>query len=83
MFDRIYLVVVVARALASEIIAIVTAPVPAFSVVPVVGATMVPIVEAAVTVVTPRKLVGTSGIISDEFFCVFGVGIIFSRGEEL
>ena len=31
--DRIHLVVVVARALASEVIAIITSPVPAFSVV--------------------------------------------------
>jgi len=60
--------------------AIVAAPVPAFSVVPVVGAAMVPVVEAAATVVTPRGLVRTSGVISDEFFYVIGVGIIFGRG---
>jgi hypothetical protein len=81
--DRIHLVVVIARALASEIVAVVTAPVPAFSVVPVIGAAMVPVVEAAATVVTPRRLVGTSGVISDEFFCVVGVSIIFGHGEEL
>ena len=82
-FDGIYLVVVVARALASEIVAVVAAPVPALSVVPVIGTAMVPVVEAAATIVTPRRLVGTSGVISDEFFCVIGVGIIFGRGEEL
>ena len=81
--DCIHLVVVVARVLASEIAAVVAAPVPAVSVVPVIGAAMVPVVEAAATIVTPRRLVGTSGVISDEFFCVIGVGIIFGRGEEL
>jgi len=81
--DRIHLVVVIARALASEIVAVVTAPVPALSVVPVIGAVMVSVVEAAATIVTPRRLVGTSGVISDEFFCVIGVGIIFGCGEEL
>jgi len=81
--DRIHLVVVVAGALASEVIAIVTPPVPTFSVVVVVGATMAPVVETTTTFVSSKRLVGTSRIIPDEFFCVVGVGIIFSRGKEL
>ena len=83
MLDRIHLVVVVARALASEIITIVTPPIPTFSVVTVVGATMVPVVETTTTVVSLRKLVGTSRIVPDELFCIVGVGVIFGRGKEL
>ena len=82
MLDRIYLVVVVTRALASEVITIVTPSIPTFSVVTVVGATMVPIVETAATVVSSRELVGTSCIVPDELFCVVGVGIMFGRGKE-
>jgi len=76
-------VVVVTRALASEVIAFVTPPVPAFSVVPIVGATMVPIVETTSTVISSRGLVGTSRIVPDEFFCVVGVGVVFSHGKKL
>jgi len=81
--DRIHLVVMVAGALASEVIAIVTPPVPAFSVVVVVRVMMVPVVETTTTVVSLRRLVGTSRFVPDEFFCVVGVGVIFSRGKEL
>jgi len=78
--DRIHLVVVLARALASEAVTIVTRPVPAFL---VVGATMVPVVKTTSTIISSRRLVGTSRIVLDEFFCVVSVGVIFSRGEEL
>jgi len=81
--DCVHLVVVVARALASEVITIVTLPIPTFSVVAVVGATMVPVVETTTTVVSSRRLVGTSRIVPDELFCVIGVGVIFGRGKEL
>ena len=81
--DCIHLVVVIVRALASEVIAIVESPIPTFFVVAVVGATMVPVVEATTTVVSSRRLVGTSRIVPDELFCVVGIGVIFSRGKEL
>jgi len=81
--DRIHLVVVVARALASEVITIVTPPIPTFSMVMVVRATMVPIVKMTTTVVPSRGLVGTSRVLSDELFCVIGVGVVFCHGKEL
>jgi len=73
----------VAGAFSSEIIAIVVPPVQTFPVIAVVGAVVVPVVEATTTIIPPRRLVGTSRIVPNEFFCVVGVGIIFSRGEEL
>jgi len=81
--DHIHLVVVVTRALAFEVIAVVTPLVPAFSVVSIVGATRVPIVETTSTVISSRGLVGASRIVPDEFFCVVGVGVVFSRGKKL
>jgi hypothetical protein len=64
-FDRIYFVVMVAGALSSEIIAIVTPPIPTFSVITVVGAAVVPVVETTATVISPGRLVGTSRIVPD------------------
>jgi hypothetical protein len=81
--DCIHFVVVVAGALSSEIVAIVAPPVPTFPMIAVVGAAVVSVVEATATIISPRRLVGTSRIVPDEFFCVVGVGVIFSRGEEL
>ena len=81
--DRIHLVVVVARALAPKVIAIVTPPIPTFSMVAVVGAMMVPVVKMTTTVVPSRRLVGTSRILLDEFFCVIGISVVFCCGEEL
>jgi hypothetical protein len=81
--DRVHLVVIVGRALTPEVIAIVTPPIPTFSVVAVVSATMVPIVKASATVVSSRRLVGASRVLSDELFCVVGVSVVFCRGEEL
>jgi hypothetical protein len=81
--DRVYLVVMVARALAPEVIAVVTPPVPTFSMVAVVSATMFPIVKASATVVSSRRLVGASRVLSDELFCVVGISAVFWCGEEL
>jgi len=81
--DRIHLVVVVVRALAPEVLAIATLPIPTFSMVAVVRAMMVPIVKTTTTVVPSRRLVGTSRILSDEHFCVIGVSVVFCRGKEL
>jgi len=81
--DRIHLVVVVARALAPEVIAVVTLPIPTFSMVTVVRVTMVPVVKTTTTVIPSRGLVGTSRIFSDELFRVIGVSVVFCRGEEL
>ena len=79
--DCIHLVVVVAGALSSEVVAVVTSP--TFPVIAVVGATMVPVVEATTTIISSRRLVGSPRIILDEFFCVVGVGVVFSRGKKL
>jgi len=81
--DRIHLVIVVVRALAPEVITIVTPPIPTFSVVTVVRAMMVSVVKMTTTVISSRRLVGASRIFSDELFCVVGVGVVFCRGEEL
>ena len=81
--DCVHLVVVVTRSLASEIVAVVTSPVPTFSVVAVVSTAGVPVVEASTTVVSSGRLVGASRIFSDEFFYVIGIGVVFGRGEEL
>jgi len=81
--DCIHLVVVIARAPAPEIITIVTPPIPTFSMVAVVGATVVPVIKTTTTVVPSRRLVGTPRILSDEFFYVIGIGVVFCRGKEL
>jgi len=82
-FDRIHLVIVVARALAPKVITIITPPIPTVSEVTVVRATMVPVVKTTTTVVPLRRLVGASRIISDELFCVIDVGVVFCCGKEL
>jgi hypothetical protein len=81
--DCVYLVIVVARSLASEIVAIVTTPVPPFSVVAVVAAAGILVVETPAAVVSSGRLLDSSYIFSDELFCVVGVGVVFGRGEEL
>ena len=60
--DCVHLVVVVTRSLAPEIIAIVTSPVPTFSVVTVVTAARVPVVEASTAVISSGRLVAASRI---------------------
>jgi len=81
--DCVHLVVKVTRSLAPEIVAVVTSPVPSFSVVAVVTAARVPVVEASTTVVSSGRLVGASRIFSGEFFCVIGISVVFCCGEEL
>ena len=81
--DCVYLVIVVARSLASEIVAIVTTPVPPFSVVAVVAAAGIMVVKTPTAVVSSGRLLGSSYIFSDELFCVVSVGVVFGRGEEL
>jgi hypothetical protein len=81
--DCVYLVIVVARSLASEIVAIVTTPVPPFSVVAVVATVGILVVKMPAAVVSSGRLLGSSYIFSDELFCVVGVGVVFGRGEEL
>ena len=81
--DRVHLVIVVARWLAPEIITIITMPVPPFSVVTVVAATGVSVVETPTVVISSGRLLGSSYIFLDEFFCIVGIGVVFGRGEEL
>ena len=81
--DCVHLVVVVTRSLASEIIAVVTSPIPTFSVVAVVATARVPVVEASATVISSGRLVDASHTFSDEFFCVIDISVVFCCGEEL
>ena len=81
--DCVHLVVVVTRPLAFEIVTVVATPIPPFSVVAVVAAARISVVDASTTVVLSGRLVGSSHVFSDEYFCVVGIGIVFGRGEEL
>ena len=85
MLDCVHLVIVVARSLASEVIAVVATPIPPFSVVAVVATPKASVVETSVVVVPSGRLLvllGSSDVFSDELFCVVDVGIILGRGEE-
>jgi len=81
--DCVHLVIVVARSLASEIVTIVTTPVPPFSVVVVVAAAGILVVEIPTAVVSSGRLLDSSYIFADELFCIVGIGVVFGRGEEL
>ena len=59
--DCVYLVIVVSRSLASEIVTIITAPVPPFSVVVVVAAVGIPDVETPTGVVSLGRLLSVDG----------------------
>jgi len=80
--DGVYLVIAVARSLASEIIMVVTAPIPPFSVVTVIATVGIPDVEASTAVVSLGRLISSSYIFSDELFYIVGVGIILGCGEK-
>ena len=73
--DCVHLVIVVARSLASEIVTIVTTPVPPLSVVAVVATARIPVVKTPTAVVARGKLLGLSYIFADELFCVVGIGV--------
>jgi hypothetical protein len=75
-------VIVVVRSLASEVNTVVATPIPPFSVVVVIATLRVLVVETSTAVVPSGRLLGSSHVFSDEFFCVVGVGVIFGRGEE-
>jgi len=83
MFDCVYLVIIVARSLSSEIVKIITTPVPPFSVVAVVAAAGIPVIETPTAVILSGRLLGSSYVFSDELFCVVGIGIVLGCGEEL
>ena len=80
--DCVHLVIIVTRSLASEVIVVVTTPIPSFSVVAVIAAPRVSVVETSTAVVLSRGLLDSSDVVSDEPFCVVGVSVIFGRGEE-
>ena len=80
--DCVYLVIAVARSLASEIVTIIMTPVPPFSVVAVVAVAGIPVVKTATAIVSSRRLLGSSYVFSDEFFCVVGTGVVLGCGEE-
>ena len=80
--DCVYLVIVVARSLASEVVTMVLAPIPYFSVVAVVAAAGIPDVETSTAVVSSGWLLGSPYIFSNEFLCVVDIGIVLGCGEE-
>ena len=75
--------IIVARSLASEIVAIVTTPIPPFLVVAVVAVAGILVVKTPAAVVSSGRLLSSSYILSDELFCVVDVVVVFGRGEEL
>jgi len=81
--DCVYLVIVVTRSLASEIVMIFTTPVPPFSVVAVVAAAGILVVKTPAAVISSGRLLDSSYILSDELFSVVGVGVVFGRSEEI
>jgi len=82
MLDYVHLVIIVTRSLASEVITVVAAPIPRISVVAVIAMPRVSVVETSMAVVSSGRLLGSSDVLFDEFFCVVGVGVIFGRGKE-
>jgi hypothetical protein len=80
--DSVYLVIVVARSFASEVITVVAMPIPSFLVVAIIATMRVAVVEASTAVVSSRKALGSSNVFSDELFCVVGVGVILGCGEK-
>jgi len=80
--DCVYLMIAVMRSLASEVVAIVTMPVPPFSVVVVVAAAGIPDVEASTVVVSLGRLLGSSYVFSDELLCVVGISVVLGYGEK-
>ena len=74
--------IVVARSLSSKVIAVVAAPIPPFSVVVVVATPRVSFVETSKAVIPSGRLLGYSGVLSNELFCVVGIDVIFGHGEE-
>jgi len=81
--------VVVARLFTPKVVMVVATSVPPFSVVAIIDAPRVAVVETSTVVsgtISSRRmlvLLSSSDVFSDKLFYVIGVGIIFSRGEEL
>lgn len=80
--DYIHLMIVVAWSLASEVITVVAAPIPPFSVVAVIATPRVSVIEMSTAVVSSGRLLGSLDVFFDELFCVVGVGVIFGYGKE-
>ena len=74
--------IVVARSLASEVIAVVAASVSPLSMVAVIATPGVSVVETSTTVVSSGKLLGSLDIFSDELLRVISVGVILGCGED-
>jgi len=80
--DCVYLVIVVVRSLAFEIVTIITAPVPPFSVVAVVAKAGIPGVVTSTAVISSGRLLRSSYVFSDELFCVVGISVVLGCGEK-
>ena len=74
--------IAVARSLASEVVTIVTTPIPPISVVAVVAMAGILDVEASTVVVSSGRLLVSSCVFSDELLCVVGIGITLGCGEK-
>jgi hypothetical protein len=79
----VYLVIIVVRSLASEIVTIITMPVPPFSVVVVIATAGIPVVETPTAIISSGRLLGSSYVFSDEFFCVVGIGVVLAVARSL
>ena len=77
--DCVHLVIVVPRSLASEVIVVVTTPIPSVSMVAVIAAPRVLVVEMFAAVVLSRRQLDSSDVFSNELFCVIGVSVIFGE----
>ena len=76
MLDCIHLVVVVTRSFAPEVITVVVAPVPPFSVIVALKASVVETSTVVVLSVSLLVLLGSPDIFSDELLCIIAVGVI-------
>jgi len=76
-------VIIFARLLASEIVTIITTPVPPFSVVAVIAAAGIPVFETPMAVVSSGGLLGSLYVFSDKLFYVIGIGVVLGCGQEL
>jgi hypothetical protein len=87
--DCVDFMVVVTRSFTPEIVTVVVAPIPPFSVVMIIVAPKVAVVKTfavVLGVISSRRLLvllGSFDIFSDELFYVIDVGIIFGRADEL
>jgi hypothetical protein len=88
-FDHVDLMVVVAGPLTLEIIMVVAAPVPSFSVFSIISVVRIATIESPTVVtiiISSRRVVGllaSPDVFSNQFLRVIGVSVILGSSEEL